>query len=189
MNLIHKINSISKGKKLFCYILIISAIISLNSYISRTEQSKQQHPLKQEYKFDPNTYVDPYGTTTCYPSDISKSKPKGKYHYKVTISNASQELNTYEKEELINGELRLRKTSPDISYLNGTYIWDSDVYLPDEDAMFNYICTHYNEMKKYKVSGRSKNIYDEYNDRLYDYLEDPEDEIEYDPDIFDFLID
>ena len=32
-------------------------------------------------------------------------------------------------------------------------------------------------------------VYAKGEDLIIDYLEDPEDEIEYDPDIFDFLID
>lgn len=75
-----------------------------------------------------------------------------KYHYTLTISNAQREWETYETQEMINGEVRLHKISPDVSYLNGYYEWDSDIYLPDENAMFNYICDNYEIMKKYKVS-------------------------------------
>lgn len=80
------------------------------------------------------------------------SKPNYKYHYTLTISNAQREWETYETQEMINGEVRFRKTSPDVTYLNGYYEWDSDIYLPDENAMFNYICDNYEIMKKYKVS-------------------------------------
>lgn len=80
------------------------------------------------------------------------AKPNFKYHYTLTISNAQREWETYETQEMINGEVRLRKTSPDVSHLNGYYEWDSDIYLPDENAMFNYICDNYEIMKKYKVS-------------------------------------
>ena len=170
----------------------------------KVSNSSTNTPVRQDKPFDPETYVDPYGTTTCYPSDhervmrqreermrkygTSESATKKKYHYKITISNASEKWRTFEKQELINGDIRLKNKSKDISYLNGTYIWDSDIYLPDEDAMFDYIYSHYDVMKRYKVDA-VKNIYDVYNDNLDAYLEDPEDESEFNPDIYDYLID
>ena len=44
----------------------------------------------------------------------------------------------------------------------------------------------YNYKFKPEESSPSSNIYDEYQDRLDDYLDDPEDEIRFDPEIFDF---
>lgn len=172
--------------------------------ISHLNSNKPIQPLanpKQEaVQFDPSTYIDPYGTTTCYPSSqnrypkqySSNSLPAtGKYHYEVTITDARRDWETYEQEPLINGEVRLRKTSSDISEINGTYIWDMDEYLPNQDAMFNYILKNYQKMKQYKVSPRPKRKCDadEYNDRLDEYLADPEDESEFPPEIFDFLQD
>lgn len=165
-------------------------------------------PTQQEaIPWNPLTYQDPYGSkiydstrdnerlrqsrgkNPSYTSNSSNNT--GKYHYEVTISNARREWETYEKETLINGEIRLRKTSSDISEVNGTYIWDMDEYLPDEDAMFNYILSNYPRMKKYKVTAkpRRKNDADEFNDRLDEYLSDPEDEAEFPPEIFDYLDD
>lgn len=134
------------------------------------------------------------------PRQYSSNSPptRGRYHYEVTITDARREWETYEKETLINGEIRLKKTSSDISEINGTYIWDMDEYLPNEDAMFNYILSNYSRMKRYKVnpqSSRTKykgyypNDADEFNDRLDDYLLDPEDEAEFPPEIFDYLDD
>lgn len=122
---------------------------------------------------------------------------RGKYHYVVTISDARRDWETYEQQTLINGEVRLKKTSSDISEINGTYIWDMDEYLPTEEAMFNYILSNYSRMKQYKVqstpsqksTSSRKCDADEYNDRLDEYLADPEDESEFPPEIFDFLQD
>lgn len=165
------------------------------------------HTEREAISWNPLTYEDPYGSKTYdstrenarlkqsrgnsrqYASNYSPAR--GKYHYEITITDARREWETYEKETLINGEIRLRKTSPDISQVNGTYIWDMDEYLPDEDAMFNYILSNYPRMRKYKVNptSRRKNDADEFNDRLDEYLADPEDESEFPPQIFDFLDD
>ena len=88
-------------------------------------------------------------------------------------------------------------TSSQIKALNGVYEWQCTIAFKTQREMFDYICEHFNEMQKYKVgsspisqksvkSSRHTNIYDEYQDRLDDYLDDPEDEITFDPDIFDF---
>lgn len=158
---------------------------------------------KVEYEFDPETYVDPYGITRCYPSDYKRmekermkkhnlktpAEGKGKYHYHVNLSNIHRDWETYDRETMADGSVRLRKTSSDLSYLNGTYDWYMDLYLPDDDAILSYIIENYSTLKKYKVSATVPDIYDEYNNRLDEYLDDPEDEIAFDPDIFDFLDD
>lgn len=135
------------------------------------------------------------GNHRQYPS--ASSNTRGKYHYEVTISNTRREWETYEQETLINGQIRLKKTSPDLSEINGTYIWDMDEYLPNEDAMFNYILSNYSRMRHFKVTPKAHQTYkgyyqndaDEFNDRLDDYLSDPEDESEFPPEIFDYLDD
>lgn len=67
-----------------------------------------------------------------------------------------------------------------------------DEYLPNEDAMFNYILANYPQMQQYKVSSKKanyKSASDIYNDRLDEYLADPEDGSEFPPEIFDFYSD
>lgn len=183
---------------------LLGGLVLLGAWgISNLKQEPQVSP-KQEpevLSFDPDTYIDPYGTTTCYPSSAPR-KPRqyssntkaarGKYHYEVTITDARREWETYEEEPLINGQIRLKKISPDISQINGTYIWDMDEYLPNEDAMFNYILANYPQMQQYKVSSKKanyKSASDIYNDRLDEYLADPEDGSEFPPEIFDFYSD
>ena len=46
--------------------------------------------------------------------------------------------------------MRLRKILPDVYYLNGYYEWDPDIYFPEKNVMFNYICDHYEELKEDK---------------------------------------
>lgn len=155
-----------------------------------------------ELKFDPATYVDPYGKTTCYPSDVKRMEKermkksgnkttteRGKYHYHVNLSNVHREWESYDSETLADGSVRLKKKSSDLSYLNGTYDWDMDLYLANDDEILSYIIENYATLKKYKVSEGMTNIYDRYNDNLDEYQDDPEDEITFDPDTYYFLDD
>lgn len=151
--------------------------------------SREANALHKQWKDAQN------GNPRQYSSNSSNTR--GKYHYEVTISDTRREWETYEKESLINGEIRLKKTSPDLSEVNGTYIWDMDEYLPNEDAMFNYILSNYSRMRHFKVTPQTLQTYkgyyqndaDEFNDRLDEYLSDPEDEAEFPPEIFDYLDD
>lgn len=179
----------------------------ISSLTSKEPTLPPASPEREAISWNPLTYQDPYGSkiydSTRENARLKQSKENtrqyssnsipatGKYHYEVTISDARREWETYESETLINGDIRLKKKSPDISEVNGTYIWDMDEYLPDEDAMFNYILSNYSRMKRYKVTPKSrrKNDADEFNDRLDEYLADPEDESEFPPEIFDFLDD
>lgn len=137
----------------FIFIVIFGFIfisLSINlDYTRHDEKSKEITKAEKTSitfsKNDEDKEVTPLIETNDY-------QPNGKYHYTLTISNVQREWETYETQEMINGEIRLRKTSPDISYLNGTYDWYSDIYLPDENAMFNYICNNYSVMKNYKIS-------------------------------------
>lgn len=174
------------------------------SMLNPKDDVEDTPPIKRSSTWDPNKpYISPYpkprniyreGANNALYRETSSnySNNKGKYHYEVTISNARREWETYEQETLINGDVRLKKKSPDISEVNGTYIWDMDEYLPDADAQFNYILSNYSRMRKYKVShskGSRNNDADIYNDRLDEYLSDPEDEAEFPPEIFDYLDD
>ena len=120
------------------------------------------------------------------------------YQYKFTIEDAAHELeiSNYQRVKW-RGENPLKLSYSQIKALNGVYEWQSTIYFNTQREMFDYICEHFSEMQKYKVgstsvsrksvkSSKSSNIYDEYQDRLDDYLDNPEDEITFDPDIFDF---
>lgn len=157
-------------------------------------------PPTSEKEQGASAYNDLPADYYCYPkrdalrksdNQTSNNKPaRGKYHYTVTISQPEQEWETYEQRELINGEIQLKRRQANKipEYLIGTYIWDMDEYLPSEQAMYNYIANNYERMKYYKVSYRGDGS-DEFNDRLDEYYADPEDESEFDPDIFDFYLD
>lgn len=174
------------------------------SMLNPKEPTENTPPLRKSSTWNSDKpYVSPYpkprniyreGVNNAPYKETSSnySNNKGKYHYEVTISNTKREWETYEQETLINGDIRLKKKYLDISEVNGTYIWDMDEYLPDADAQFNYILSNYSRMKRYKVlysRASRNNDADIYNDRLDEYLSDPEDESEFPPEIFDYLDD
>ena len=118
-------------------------------------------------------------------------------HYRLTIRDSEFEyewLNTHREAQ---GLAPLRLTRRQIRNLAGVYAWDSKIKFTTQAQLLNYVCQNFEETRKYKISEtdpfggqpkprREKNIADEYNDRLDDYLDDPEDELEFSPEVFDF---
>lgn len=117
------------------------------------------------------------------------------YHYRLTIRDAEFEydwLNRHRKQQNLEP---VKLTSRQLRNLEGTYAWDSKINFATQAELLNYVCENFDEMQKFKESSKSdmgrnsyrkKSAEDEYNDRLDGYLDDPEDEIEYPPEIFDF---
>ena len=179
----------SKSSYLIGGLLILGAI-GFSEYTKTLEKPQVIKPKATPFIDTSKPYISPYKTSNPsnhkqYTGNIKKTSYK--YHYEVTISNSRREWETYEQETLINGQIRLKKVSPDICY-DGTYIWDSNVYLPNEDAMFNYIISNYPQMRQYRINTTICDP-DEYNYNLDAYLEDPEDEATFDPQIYDFYQD
>ena len=117
-------------------------------------------------------------------------------HYRLTVRDPEFEyewLNTHRKEQNLEP---IYLTPKQIRSLAGVYAWDSKIKFTTQAQLLNYLCKHVEEMQKYKVSttdpfgGKIKspgggNEADEYNDRLDEYLDDPEDELEFNPEVFD----
>lgn len=117
-------------------------------------------------------------------------------HYRLTIRDAEFEyewLNTHRRSQHLEP---LKLTPNQIKKLPGVYAWDSKIKFTTQAQLLNYVCKHIDEMQKYKIStsdpfgGKIKstkhtNEADEYNDRLEEYLDDPEDELEFNPEVFD----
>ena len=152
----------------FIFTSIIGIFLILLA-VNSCESNKEKISGKDSFETKSNLDLHPIQGNDDYQDCDPLYTSSGKYHYRITISNVSREWETYETQEMINGEVRLRKTSPDISYLNGTYDWYSDVYLPDENAMFNFICDHYETMKQHKISSYHDygGEYEEYYEGLY----------------------
>lgn len=119
-------------------------------------------------------------------------------HFRLTIRDPQFEYEWLNRHRVEQNLKPLNLTASQIRNLGGTYAWNSKIKFATQAQLLNYVCTHFDEMQQYKeedmylvktegkVSKESSNIPDEYNDRLEDYLADPEDEIEYSPEVFDF---
>lgn len=143
----------------------------------------------------------PKGTDmlSTYTNNLIEPEPEI-YDYRLTITDAEELLRTSNIQRGWRDEPPLKMTSSQIRALNGVYEWQSTITFNTRQEMFDYICEHFEEMKKYKVgsatvtqkpvkSSKKTNIYDEYQDCLDDYLDDLEDEIEFDSEVFDFQYD
>lgn len=119
------------------------------------------------------------------------------YSYWINIDDAEETLITSNIQREWRGEKPLKMKSSQIKAVNGIYEWKSTIFFETQRQMFDYICENFKEMKKYKVSSvkisnkkkestGNQNMYDEFQDRIDVYLDDPQDEITFDPEIFDF---
>lgn len=147
-------------------------------------QSLNQHPTEQIYEIKKTPNGEEY-------------TPDKVYNYHIKIDDAANTLETSNIQRGWRDEPPLKMSTSQIKKLNGVYEWQSNIFFETQRQMFDYICEHFSEMQKYKVGSASiprksaksykhTNIYDEYQDRLDDYLDDPEDEITFNPEIFNF---
>ena len=144
----------------------------------------------------------PFDDCLEVPEDEVLNEP---YHYRLTVRDPEFEyewLNTHRKEQNLEPLILTRKQ---VRKLSGVYAWDSKIKFTTQAQLLNYLCKHVDEMQKYKTSTTdpfggyiksyesqgshrshgARNAEDEYNDRLYEYLDDPEDELQFDPEVFD----
>ena len=118
-------------------------------------------------------------------------------HYRFSVTDAEFEYEWLNRHRLEQNLEPVRLTSRQLRKMEGVYAWDSKIKFTTQAQLLNYLCKHLDEMQKYKISDTDpfggppkaktgRNAEDEYNDRLDDYLDDPEDEIEFNPEVFDF---
>ena len=172
-------------KKVYIFDVILGLTLGCLFVHCKHEKDARQKEDTSEISYNPVYYEN----TNVREPEI--------YDYRLTITNADELLRTSNIQRGWRDEPPLKMTTSQIKALNGVYQWQSTISFKTQREMFDYICEHFNEMQKYKVgsapipqksvkSSKHTNIYDEYQDRLDDYLDDPEDEITFDPDIFDF---
>ena len=118
-------------------------------------------------------------------------------HYRFSVTDAEFEYEWLNRHRLEQNLEPIRLSSRQLKKMKGVYAWDSKIKFTTQAQLLNYLCKHLDEMQKYKISDTDpfggppkaktgRNAEDEYNDRLDDYLDDPEDEIEFNPEVFDF---
>lgn len=118
------------------------------------------------------------------PIDIKPKEKKQWYKYRVEIETIP-ENQIYKIEKSGYQQYEVSRLGETYSYV--TYEFTSDKVMTTQEA--------YDFVKKYperctRVPNTSQdNLYDKYNEDYEDYLNDPEDEINYPPGIFDFLAD
>lgn len=136
--------------------------------------------LDREVSIAPSEFVRPK------PKDKPKEEKKQWYKYRVEIeSTPEKKLYKIEKSGYNQYEISRRGSGENYSYK--TYEFISDKVMNTQEA-YNYVINNLDKCTL--VSNTSEeNIYDRYNDDYEGYIDDPEDEINYPPEIFDFLAD
>lgn len=120
------------------------------------------------------------------PIDIKPKEKKQWYKYRVEIETIPEKkLYKIEKSGYNQYEISRRGSGENYSYK--TYEFISDKVMNTQEA-YNYVINNLDKCTL--VSNISEeNIYDRYNDDYEGYIDDLEDEINYPPEIFDFLAD
>ena len=134
--------------------------------------------LDREVSIAPSEFVRPK------PKDKPKEEKKQWYKYRVEIES-TPEKKLYKIEKSGYNQYEISRRGSGYSYK--TYEFISDKVMNTQEA-YNYVINNLDKCTL--VSNTSEeNIYDRYNDDYEGYIDDPEDEINYPPEIFDFLAD
>ena len=134
--------------------------------------------LDHEVSIAPSEFVRPK------PKDKPKEEKKQWYKYRVEIES-TPEKKLYKIEKSGYNQYEISRRGSGYSYK--TYEFISDKVMNTQEA-YNYVINNLDKCTL--VSNTSEeNIYDRYNDDYEGYIDDPEDEINYPPEIFDFLAD
>ena len=165
-------------KKIFFISLISVLLIMFALGHCRPTGSKQQEQTSIS-STKHQSIVSTSQTTRQQPKETAKPR----YHYKLNVrTKQTEEL--YEVENAGKYVKVKKRKYGNIGIPDGHYEWDADVLLKTEKEMYEYLKKHYKEIKD--------NSFDEisyYEDMRDDYLDDPEDEIRFPPEIFETLDD
>lgn len=117
------------------------------------------------------------------------SKPDNKqrairYKYRVEIETRP-ENQLYSIRKSGYKQYAISRTGASYSY--EVYEFYSDKLLNEQEC-YNFVINHPNQCTRINAKDKP-NIYDSYNEGYENYLNDPEDEINYPPETFDFLVD
>lgn len=144
------------------------------------------HPI--EVSTAPSRFESPI-IRLDYLSDSLGIKPKEEkekqwYKYRVEIETIP-ENQLYKIEKSGYQQYEISRLGETYSYV--TYEFISDRIMTTEEA-YDFVKRHPEKCTRVPNTTK-KNIYDGYNEEYEDYINDPEDEINYPPEIFDFLAD
>lgn len=113
-----------------------------------------------------------------------KEKEKQWYKYRVEIETIP-ENQLYKIEKSGYHQYEISRLGESYSYV--TYEFTSDKVMTTEEA-YEFVKRHPEKCTRVPNT-KTENIYDRYNDEYENYINDPEDEINYPPEVFDFLAD
>lgn len=138
----------------------------------------------------PSRFESPL-TRLDYLSDSLGIKPKEEkekknqwYKYRVEIETIP-ENQIYKIEKSGYQQYEVSRLGESYSYV--TYEFTSDKVMTTEEA-YEFVKRHPKKCTRVPNT-KTENIYDRYNDEYENYINDPEDEINYPPEVFDFLAD
>lgn len=135
--------------------------------------------LDQEVSIAPSEFVRPK------PKDKPKEEKKQWYKYRVEIES-TPEKKLYKIEKSGYNQYEISRRGSGYSYK--TYEFISDKVMNTQEA-YNYVINNLDKCTLVSNTSSEENIYDRYSDDYEGYIDDPEDEINYPPEIFDFLAD
>lgn len=135
--------------------------------------------LDQEVSIAPSEFVRPK------PKDKPKEEKKQWYKYRVEIES-TPEKKLYKIEKSGYNQYEISRRGSGYSYK--TYEFISDKVMNTQEA-YNYVINNLDKCTLVSNTSSEENIYDRYNDDYEGYIDDPEDKINYPPEIFDFLAD
>ena len=118
------------------------------------------------------------------PLDIKPKISKQWYKYRVEIETIP-ENQLYKIEKSGYQQYEISRLGESYSYV--TYEFTSDKVMTTEEA-YEFVKRHPEKCTRVPNT-KTENIYDRYNDEYENYINDPEDEINYSPEVFDFLAD
>lgn len=144
------------------------------------------HPI--EVSTAPSRFESPI-IRLDYLSDSLGIKPKEEkekqwYKYRVEIETIP-ENQLYKIEKSGYQQYEISRLGESYSYV--TYEFTSDKVMTTEEA-YEFVKRHPEKCTRVPNT-KTENIYDRYNDEYENYINDPEDEINYPPEVFDFLAD
>ena len=113
-----------------------------------------------------------------------EEKEKQWYKYRVEIETIP-ENQLYKIEKSGYQQYEVSRLGESYSYV--TYEFTSDKVMTTEEA-YEFVKRHPEKCTRVPNT-KIENIYDRYNDEYENYINDPEDEINYPPEVFDFLAD
>ena len=176
---------IVKGSIVLFFVLYMIGYAWLIEPKAKSEKKTEKNTMMQRPERQQAEKRQPKSLSAGWPLDL------GKYFYTIDIAPGYEmEDEEYEVVGESGGNLIVRKHN-DWPEISGHFEWYCNERLSTTQQMFDYVVAHHRaivkQMKEVKRRGISRQL-DEasyYQDHYDEYLDDPEDELRFPPEIFD----